>query len=95
MEQKSLKIEEVVNIGKLAKLPLTQLEIDKLDLSSILSYFQKLDEVDTSGLQEKTDLSVPCLRGDFPAGGLSPEDALSGAKTTYNNLYMVEAVFAE
>jgi len=45
--------EEVKKVAKLARLGLTENEIDKFqkDLSSILDYFEKLKEVDVSQVQ--------------------------------------------
>lgn len=51
--------EEVKHIAKLARLGLTEPEIEKFqkDLSAILDYFEKLKEVDISGI-EPTSHSV-------------------------------------
>jgi len=51
--------EEVQHIAKLARLGLTESEIEKFqkDLSAILDYFEKLKEVDISGV-EPTSHSV-------------------------------------
>jgi aspartyl-tRNA(Asn)/glutamyl-tRNA(Gln) amidotransferase subunit C len=48
--------EEVKHIAKLARLGLTEKEIGKLqkELSSILDYFEKLEEVDVSGVEPTT-----------------------------------------
>jgi aspartyl-tRNA(Asn)/glutamyl-tRNA(Gln) amidotransferase subunit C len=48
--------EEVKHIAKLARLGLTEKEIEKLqkELSSILDYFEKLKEVDISGIEPTT-----------------------------------------
>ncbi len=45
--------EDVVKIAKLARLELTKEEIERYqkDLSSILEYAKKLDEVDTEGVE--------------------------------------------
>lgn len=51
--------EEVRHIAKLARLGLTEKEVEKFqkDLSSILDYFEKLKEVDIAGV-EPTSHSV-------------------------------------
>jgi len=48
--------EEVKHIAKLARLGLSEKEIEKLqrELSSILDYFEKLKEVDISGIEPTT-----------------------------------------
>ncbi len=45
--------DEVQHVAKLARLDLTEKEIDKFqkDLSAILDYFEKLKEVDVSGIE--------------------------------------------
>jgi aspartyl-tRNA(Asn)/glutamyl-tRNA(Gln) amidotransferase subunit C len=48
--------EEVKHIAKLARLGLTEKEIEQLqkELSSILDYFEKLKKVDISGIEPTT-----------------------------------------
>ena len=48
-----LSKEEILNIATLARIGLTDEEVEKYqhDLSEILDYFKKLDEVDISGVE--------------------------------------------
>ncbi len=48
-----LSREEILNIATLARIGLTDEEVEKYqhDLSEILDYFKKLDEVDISGVE--------------------------------------------
>jgi len=51
--------EEVIHIAKLAKMKLTEEEIEKFtkDLSGILDFFKDLEEVDTDGIEETSQVT--------------------------------------
>ncbi len=75
--------EQVRYVARLAHLSLSEAEVDRLahDLSSILDYVRKLEELDTSAI-EPTAHAVPLattLRDDAVKPGLPPERALQGA----------------
>jgi aspartyl-tRNA(Asn)/glutamyl-tRNA(Gln) amidotransferase subunit C len=55
--------EEVVKIAKLARLELTEQEIEKMqkDLSAILDYFNLLKKADTSGVETSLNNSMELL----------------------------------
>ncbi len=63
-----LSKEEVINIAKLARLDLTEKEIEKMqkDLAGILDYIDQLNKVDVSGaeLESKDVISDNTLRED-------------------------------
>ncbi len=63
-----LSKEEVINIAKLARLELTEKEIEKMqkDLGSILDYIDQLNKVDVSSveLESKDVISENFLRED-------------------------------
>lgn len=75
--------EEVLHIAKLAKLKLTEEEVRLFQeqLGEILSYFRKLEEVDTSGVEPlKEVLPLGSVwREDEPRESVSPEEALRNA----------------
>ncbi len=54
-----LSREDVLNLAKLAKLELTEEEIQKFrsELSDILGYVEKLSEVDVTGLKPTTQVT--------------------------------------
>ena len=60
--------EEVTHLAKLARLGLTEKEMEKIqkDLSSILDYFNQLKEVNTEGIEPTSHpiLTKPYLRKD-------------------------------
>jgi aspartyl-tRNA(Asn)/glutamyl-tRNA(Gln) amidotransferase subunit C len=74
---------EVLRIAKLARLILTDAEVDALatDLGSILAYVQKLKELDVSEvLPTSHAIELPTKwRADKPVPGLTHERALANA----------------
>lgn len=99
MSKKKTKLTrgEVLHIAKLAKLKLTEKEINKFQkqLSDILSYIDMLNELDTSKI--KPTLQVTGLenvfRKDELVDCLSQGEALSGAKSKHNGYFKIKAIF--
>jgi len=62
--------EEVKKIANLARLELTEQEIEKMqrDLADILGYIDQLNQVNVSGVDMKNDSIIlgECLREDMP-----------------------------
>jgi aspartyl-tRNA(Asn)/glutamyl-tRNA(Gln) amidotransferase subunit C len=89
--------EEVLHIAKLAKLKLTEEEIELFQeqLGQILSYFRKLQELDTSAVEPLKH--VPTLgsawREDEPRESLPPEEALKNAPKRRGDYFDVPKVF--
>jgi aspartyl-tRNA(Asn)/glutamyl-tRNA(Gln) amidotransferase subunit C len=91
--------EEVQHIAKLARLELSEQEIEKMqeELSSVLDYIEKLKEVDISGIESKvraTDLEN-VMRKD-KADNVDPaisEKLLDEAPSKKGNHIKVKSVF--
>ncbi len=87
---------DVLHIAKLAKLPLNSTEAKKYEeqLSSILSYIDKLKEVDTKNIQETSQTTgLENVTGeDVTSPSLSQEEALSNTKNKHNGLFKVMAI---
>ncbi|MBZ1345308.1 MAG: Asp-tRNA(Asn)/Glu-tRNA(Gln) amidotransferase subunit GatC [Candidatus Nealsonbacteria bacterium] len=94
---------EVQHIAKLARLGLTEKEIEKFqrELSSILDYIEKLKEADVSGV-ELTDYSFDIgniMREDLPAKifkenlGRQAKKLLELAPETKNGYLKVKSIF--
>jgi aspartyl-tRNA(Asn)/glutamyl-tRNA(Gln) amidotransferase subunit C len=89
--------EEVLHIAKLAKLKLTEEEVRLFQeqLGQILSYFRKLQELDTSEVEPLKH--VPTLgsawREDEPRESLPPEEALKNAPKRRGDYFDVPKVF--
>lgn len=87
---------DVKYVANLARLALTPDEEARLggQLASILSYIEKLKELDVSSV-EPTSHAVPLLnvvRADESRPGLSNEDALRNAPAKMNGLFAVPKI---
>jgi len=94
-----LTTEEVRHVAELAKLSLTEEEIAQYteQLSAILDYAARLQEVDTSGVPP-TPYVLPLsnvMRADEAAPSLSNAAALANAPDSDNGFFRVRAVFEE
>lgn len=89
----------VGHIAKLANLPLRKEEIEKFEsqLSSILDYFKKLNEVNTSSIQETSQVTSleNVTRDDTTTPSLSQEEVLSNAKDNHNGFFKVKAILED
>lgn len=94
-----LSLEQVKKVAKLANLPLTPEEEEKYSeqLSAILGYFEKLNEVDTSKVEPTFNVTGQnnVFREDTTAGCLSQEEALFNAPKKKNNMFETKGVFEE
>jgi len=88
--------EEVDHIALLARLDLSPQERERAatELSQILEYFEKLNQLDTTNI-EPTDHPLPMqnvLRADVSRPGLSPEAALQNAPEQAGGMFQVPRV---
>ena len=88
--------EEVQHIAELAKLDLSEDEIERYasDLSAILDYAQQLQDVDTDHIPPTASV-LPLrnvMRPDEARPGLEPEDALANAPESDKGYFKVHAV---
>ncbi|MFZ4813826.1 MAG: Asp-tRNA(Asn)/Glu-tRNA(Gln) amidotransferase subunit GatC [Phototrophicaceae bacterium] len=88
--------ETVEAIAELAKLRLSEQEIARYteQLSSILTYVEKLNEVDTSNVPLTASV-LPLqnvLRQDVPATPLTPTEVVANAHQAEDNQFRVSAV---
>ena len=88
--------EEVLHIARLARLGLSEAEIDRLkeQLSVILENFEVLQQVDTSGVPP-TAQSIALqsvMRDDEVASSLPPDDILANAPRREGDCFRVRAV---
>jgi aspartyl-tRNA(Asn)/glutamyl-tRNA(Gln) amidotransferase subunit C len=91
-----LSREEVLHIALLARLGLTQTEVDRFreQLSNILENFEILQQVDTSGIlptAQPNDLQN-VLRDDKIIGSLSPKQVLANAPRKEGSFIRVRPV---
>ena len=90
---------DIAHVAKLANLPLSEKEIAKFEvqLSSILDYVKKLQELDTSIIEEASQVTglENVTREDKPTPSLSQEEALSSTASKHNGFFKVKAVLTE
>lgn len=87
---------DLSRVVKLARIELTPEEERRLapQLSEVLKYIEKLNELDVSGV-EPTAHATPLsnvMREDEPRDSLSQEDALRNAPKTANGLFVVPKI---
>lgn len=86
----------VPHIAKLANLTLEPEEEEKFEkqLSEILTYVEKLKEVDTKNVEITSQVTglENVVRKDETKPSLPQEDALSNAKSQHNGLIKVKAI---
>jgi len=89
---------DVTHVAKLANQPLKKEEIKKFEsqLSSILGYINKLNEIGTKNVEPTSQVTglENVTRGDETKPSLSQE-ALSNSKSTHNGLFKVKAILDE
>lgn len=89
----------VVHVAKLANLPLKKEEISKFEkqLSEILTYIEKLQEVDTRNIETTSQVTglENITRQDGTTPSLTQEEALSNTISQHNGLFKVKAILTE
>jgi aspartyl-tRNA(Asn)/glutamyl-tRNA(Gln) amidotransferase subunit C len=92
---------EVLHVAKLAKIDLTDAEIEKYSpqLSKVIEFVGNLKEVDVKGVMPTAQVTglENVLRSDEvnPANSLSQDDALSGTDKIHNGYFKVDAILSE
>jgi len=88
--------EEVIKIAKLARIELTEKEVEKFqkELSTVLAYVDELKQVNTEGLEEVSQVTglVNVQREDKAEGADNREEILSQAPEIKDGFYKVKAI---
>lgn len=91
-----LSREEVLHIAKLARIELREKEVEKFreQLSEILNFVEKLNELDTEGIDPKFSVVPPenVLREDVPGLSLPREKTFMNAPETDGQFFIVPKV---
>ncbi|MEP0767482.1 MAG: Asp-tRNA(Asn)/Glu-tRNA(Gln) amidotransferase subunit GatC [Fimbriimonadia bacterium] len=95
----ALSIEQVRHIAKLARLQMTEEEMEAMlpHLQEMVDRFGRLSQVDTEGL-EPTSHSAPLenvWREDEPSPQGEPSAILKGAAEARNGLFLVPAILTQ
>lgn len=89
----------VPHIAKLANLKITEEESKTLEqqLSSILDYIKKLEEVNTKNIETTSQVTKleNITRKDEAKPSLAQEESLLNAPKKHNGLFEVDAIFNE
>jgi aspartyl-tRNA(Asn)/glutamyl-tRNA(Gln) amidotransferase subunit C len=96
MAEQKIDLDQVSHVAKLARLGLTQPQLEKLagQLGNILSYVEKLNEMDTTGVEPMSH-ALPLknvLRDDIVQPCLSIEQVLQNAPETEGRFFKVPKV---
>lgn len=96
---KVITLDQVRHIGKLSRIELTDTQAQTLSrqLGSILTYFDKLQELDTSRVEpmaHAVELNN-VFADDVPHRSLTPEEALANAPQRDGDFFKVPKVIGE
>ncbi len=87
----------IPHVAKLANLEITkeQEEVFEKQLSEVLTHIEKLNEVDTTGVSETSQVTglENVEREDKPTDSFSQDEALSQARNTHNGSFAVKGIF--
>ena len=87
----------IPHVAKLANLEIREDEELKFEsqLSAVLTYIERLNEVDTKGINETSQVTglENIMREDTTSPSLSQVEALSEAHQTHKGLFAVKGVF--
>jgi len=94
-----MKKKTVKHVALLANLKLSEKEIKKFQkqLSEILAYVDKLNELNTKGIEPTSQVTglENVFREDEPKPSLSQKEVLSGAKNTEKGMFKTKAIFED
>ncbi|MCA9868436.1 MAG: aspartyl/glutamyl-tRNA amidotransferase subunit C [Anaerolineae bacterium] len=99
----SLSRADVLKIANLARLALTDSELEHYgaQLSAVLDYAARLNELDLSGLDTKQDGQLGgdtrynVMRDDVITPSLAPEDSMFNAAATAGHQFLIQSVLDE
>ncbi len=96
MAQGKISLEQVRHVARLARLELTSAEEERLqvELSDILAYVAKLDELDTSAVEPTAQVGEPGTptREDAVTNQPAPDEMLANAPKREDNLFKVPRI---
>jgi len=96
MDEKRITIEQVRHVARLARLELSAAEEQSLqsDLSSILAYVDKLNQLNTDEVEPTTQVGEPGtpMRDDEITNRPAPEEMLANAPARDRNFFKVPRI---
>jgi len=96
MDEKRITIEQVRHVARLARLELSAAEEQSLqsDLSAILAYVDKLNQLNTDEVEPTTQVGEPGtpMRDDEITNRPAPEEMLANAPARDRNFFKVPRI---
>ena len=96
MDEKRITIDQVRHVARLARLELSAAEEQSLqsDLSSILAYVDKLNQLNTDEVEPTTQVGEPGtpMRDDEITNRPAPEEMLANAPARDRNFFKVPRI---
>jgi aspartyl-tRNA(Asn)/glutamyl-tRNA(Gln) amidotransferase subunit C len=96
MDEKRITIEQVRHVARLARLELSPAAEQSLqsDLSAILGYVDKLNELDTDNVEPTTQVGEPGtqMREDEVTNRPAPDEMLANAPARSRNFFKVPKI---
>lgn len=92
---------DVLHVAKLAKLNLTEKEVEKFipQLSNVINQIGELSEADTKDVEATSQTTglenVSRIDESKPENCLTQEEAVSGSDKIYNGYFKVDAILSE
>ena len=88
-----IDIRKVAQLANLKIKPADEKKFEK-QLNEIVGYIEKLNEVDTKGVEITSQVTglENVTREDKTAPSLSQDEALSGTKSKHNGMFKVDAI---
>ena len=95
----SLSREQVEHVAHLARLDLTEAEVEKarIDLAAILTYVEQLQELDTSGVEATLGVQPHgnVFRDDVPRESFPHEQILANAPHPQDGAFRIPRILEE
>jgi len=96
MAEKKITLEQVRHVARLARLELSEAQEESLraDMNEILAYVEKLNELDTSGVEPTSqvgEFGTP-MRGDQVTNRPAPEEMLANAPSRERGHFKVPKI---
>ena len=90
---------DIAKVAVLANLPLSSEKASILEkqLAEVLTYVERLNELDTAGVPETSQVTglENVTRNDAAAPSLTQEEAVQNKKDTVNGLFQVKAILED
>ncbi|MBW1644707.1 MAG: Asp-tRNA(Asn)/Glu-tRNA(Gln) amidotransferase subunit GatC [Deltaproteobacteria bacterium] len=96
MSGKKIDLEQVAHVARLARIAMDEEELASYgsQLDAILAYVEKLNEIDTAGIEPTAHITrtgTP-MREDVPGRSFTPDESLANAPERQESFFQVPQV---